>query len=56
MKAEDVKRKPKEQRKTIPINIRITKHLSKWLKEKNYSPTAIFENAVKELKYKNEYN
>lgn len=38
--------------KTVPINLRITTDLSKWLKEKNYSPTAIFEEATKELGYR----
>jgi len=39
-------------RKSVPINIRITKKLSTWLKEKNFSPTGIFEEACKDLGFK----
>ncbi len=37
---------------SVQINIRVTPELSKWLKEKKYSPTGIFQEAVKELGYK----
>lgn len=37
-------------KKSIWINIRITPKTSEWLREKNYSPTAIFYEALKELK------
>ncbi len=55
MKAEDVKLDRKKKQGKIAstqINIRITTKLSKWLKEKKYSPTAIFLEACKELEYK----
>lgn len=38
--------------KEVPVSLRITKELSNWLKEKNYSPTSIFLEACKELGYK----
>ena len=38
-----------EEKKTIPISIRISPRMSKWLKEKKYSPTGIFFEATKEL-------
>lgn len=46
-----LKRK-KSNKRVVPINIKITKDLSKWLKEKDYSPTAIFLAAVEDLGYK----
>jgi len=39
-------------RKSVPINIRITKNLSNYLKDKKYSPTGIFEEACKDLGFK----
>jgi len=41
--------KRNQPRKVIPINIRITKNLSNWLKEKRYSPTSILVEACFEL-------
>lgn len=38
--------------KNIAICLRITKPTSLWLKENKLSPTAIFNEAVKELGYK----
>ncbi len=38
--------------KTVRISVRLTPALSKWLKEKDYSPTGIFYEAVKEIGYK----
>lgn len=38
--------------KRISVTIRITKDLSTWLKNENLSPTGIFEEATKELGYK----
>ena len=55
MKAENVKidRKKKLGRKaSVQINIRTTESISKWLKEKQFSPTAVFLEACKELGYK----
>ena len=55
MKAEDVKldRKKKQgEMASIQINIRITSKLSEWLKKNQFSPTAIFLEACKELGYK----
>ena len=46
-----IKRKSKNHRKTVLVTIRVTPAMSKWLKEKEYSPTGIFYEAVKELGY-----
>lgn len=51
MNVQNVIRKRKEV-KNVSINIRISKDLSNWLREKNYSPTAIFMEAVKDLGYR----
>jgi hypothetical protein len=41
-------------KKVIPICIRITPGLSKWIKDNKYSPTGIFQEACKDLGYKKE--
>ena len=46
------RRKKPEQKASIQLNIRITKDISEWLKKKEYSPTAIFYAAIKEIGYK----
>ncbi len=46
-----IKRKNGNHRKSILVTIRINKSMSKWLKEKDFSPTAIFYEAVKDLGY-----
>jgi len=51
MNEEKIIRKGKEP-KNVPVSIRITKSLSEWLKEKNYSPTGMFTEACGELGYK----
>lgn len=38
----------------VSISIRITPHMSKWLRKNNYSPTSIFSQAVEQLGYKEE--
>lgn len=40
------------ERNVIPVCIRITEKKSKWLKENDYSPTAIFDEACKDLGFK----
>ncbi len=42
----------KSKRKNCLVTIRITRDLSKWLKDKDYSPTGIFNESVKDLGYK----
>ena len=44
--------KPEHKRKTLQVTIRITQEVSKWLRDKKYSPTAVFNEALKELGYK----
>ena len=36
-------------RRRISISIKVSEEVSKWLREKNYSPTGIFNEALKEL-------
>lgn len=47
-----IKRRKNGDRKKILINIRISKKLSDWLREKDYSPTGIFYEAIRELGFK----
>jgi hypothetical protein len=53
MNIQNIKRRA-SLRKNRVMNIRISEHLSKWMREKDYSPTAIFYEAVKDLGYKEE--
>jgi hypothetical protein len=46
-----VKRRNNKNNKSVLVTIRITPKMSKWLKEKDFSPTGIFYEAVKELGY-----
>jgi len=48
MKIKDVKKNSKE-RKSIPISIRTYPRYSKWMKENDVSPNAVFNKAVEEL-------
>ena len=41
-------------KKTIAISIRITPEIASWLRHNNYSPTAIFYEAIKDLGFKEE--
>ncbi len=43
--------KTKRTKKTRLITIRITPEVSKWLKKKDYSPTGIFYEALRQLGY-----
>jgi hypothetical protein len=42
----------RKERAVVSINIRVTKQVSKWLSENKYSPTAIFNEAIKDLGFK----
>jgi len=46
-KIEDIQRIDKRHRS---ITIRVTKETSDWMKEKNISPTALFNSAINELR------
>ncbi len=46
MKKQDVQR---IERKTVPISIRTYPKYSKWMKDNNVSPSAVFNEAMKEL-------
>ncbi|MBI2102682.1 hypothetical protein HYT55_02490 [Candidatus Woesearchaeota archaeon] len=52
MDAHKIVRKPKDQQRTVLITIRITPEMSLWLKGKNYSPSSIFNEALKDLGFK----
>ena len=56
MKIDDpeLQRHIKREPKTIVLSIRITPTISKWLKEKNLSPTGVFYKALNELGYQGE--
>ena len=55
MKLENCKRKKVEKTtdKTQSVCIRITKDVSQYLRKNDLSPTGIFNEALKELGYKN---
>jgi hypothetical protein len=46
-----LRRRRKWDRKNVLITIRVTPDISVWLKKKNYSPTAMFYEALRELGY-----
>ncbi len=48
MKIKEVQKRNTE-RKTIPISIRTYPSYSKWMRENNVSPNAVFDKALKEL-------
>lgn len=52
MDPERVKSKPHRHRRTVHLTIRVTPDIKHWLRENEYSPTAIFFEAIKELGYK----
>jgi len=43
---------PKKHRRKRHITIRVTEDVSDWLRENDYSPSAIFYEAIKEIGYK----
>jgi len=45
----DIKNIKRKQRKNIVISIRVSKAVSAWLKENNYSPTKVFYEAIKDI-------
>ena len=49
-----IKRKNGNHSKSVLITIRVTPAISEWLKEKDYSPTRIFYEALRVLGYEEE--
>jgi hypothetical protein len=47
-----VKSTPKKHRRSVHLTIRVSPDIKNWLREKEYSPTAIFFEAIRELGYK----
>jgi len=51
MNPEKVKSTPIHHRRTAHLTIRVSPDIKNWLRENEYSPTAIFYVAIKELGY-----
>ena len=49
MDINNIQRKYRKTGPKVNINIKVSDEVSKWLRENNYSPTAIFNEALKEL-------
>ncbi len=57
MKIQDVQKQDvNRERKTISINLKVTKSVSDWLSENNVSPAKIFNISVEELMQTEEKN
>ena len=54
MDIDKIKRRNGNHRKSVLVTIRITPKMSKWLKSKDFSPTGIFYEAVRDLGYRDE--
>jgi hypothetical protein len=52
MDPQKVKTTPRRHRRSAHLTIRVSPDIQKWLREKEYSPTAIFYEAIRELGYK----
>ena len=48
----EIQKIQKKDNRDVVITVRVTKEDSEWMKEKNISPTLLFNEAVKELKEK----
>ena len=53
MDIQNIIRKHRRGRKTVLITIRVTPEISDWLRNKDYSPTGIFYEAIKQLGFRN---
>lgn len=51
MNVDNCKKRPTTKR-TILISLKISAAASRWMKENNFSPTGIFNEALKELGFK----
>lgn len=49
MDIENIKKRAPQSVRNTNINIKVSQAASNWLKEKEYSPTGIFNEAMKEL-------
>lgn len=49
MDINNIQRKYRKTGPKVNINLKVSEDVSKWLREKNYSPTGIFNEALKEL-------
>jgi hypothetical protein len=51
MRLEDGRRKPKKNKKSLLVSVRITEREREWLRKKNLSPSVIWSQALRELGY-----
>jgi hypothetical protein len=52
MDPQKVKSTPRKHRRSAHLTIRVSPDIQIWLRENEYSPTAIFYEAIRELGYK----
>ncbi len=52
MDPERVRSIPREYRRTVHITVRVSPDVMNWLRQKRFSPSAIFNEAIKELGYR----
>ena len=52
MDPKKVKSPERQHRRTIHITVRVSPDVMRWLKEKRFSSTKIFHEAIRELGYK----
>ena len=52
MDPQKVKSTLRKHRRSVHLTIRVSPDIKYWLREKGYSPTAIFYEAIKDLGYK----
>jgi len=51
MDPQRVKSTPRRHRRSVHLTIRVSPDIKNWLREKEFSPTAIFYEAIKDLGY-----
>jgi len=56
MDPQKVKSTPRSHRRTVHLTVRVSPDIKNWLRENEYSPTAIFYEAIRELGYKQKRN
>lgn len=52
MDPQKVKYTPRKHKRSVHLTIRVSPDIKNWLREKEYSPTAIFYEAMRELGYR----
>ncbi len=54
MKIKDVTREKKDELKSVRINLKTTKSVSKWMTDNQVSPQMVFDKAIEHLQKDNE--